>query len=316
MASAQLRPWDHGGGNLESNESEEREHLSHSSLSTFLACPQKYAFRYVERLELRKRPEPLTLGSAYQLAIEFNDPGEGVSRLRREARISSQADEDRLRVHEAIVHSASSLYLETFSPPGNSVKEFRYRVRLRSPYTGAVSRTFDLLGYADEWLDLGPYAGLVENKLVGQLTETNLRRLPLDRQLALECYGTWRATGLPVREVWYRFMRKPSIRQRKGESVDEFCGRIAEDYQARPDFYLHEEHLIRGDRDLLRIEEELWEWARQLRAQRTQRLFPRNTSHCAEFAGCPYMPLCLGEGGAEALYERAPQAARSSQSAG
>lgn len=306
---AELRPWDHGGGNLERGE---REHLSHSSLSTFLACPQKHAFRYVEGLELRRRPEPLTLGSAYQLAIEHNDPWEGVNRLRSDARISSQADEDRLQVHEAIVHSASSLYLEHFSPSETSVKEFEYRVRLRSPYTGAVSRTFDLLGFADEWLDLGAYAGLVENKLVGQLGETNLRRLPLDRQLALECYGTWRATGKPVREVWYRFMRKPSIRQRKGESVEEFCARIAEDYVTRPDFYLHEEHLIRSEADLLRIEEELWEWARQLRAQRNQKLFPRNTSHCAEFGGCPYMAMCLREPGAEALYDRRD----SSQSAG
>lgn len=221
------------------------------------------------------------------------------------AKVLGQKDADQLAVHQAIVRAASTLYLGRFGDPVGalgSMKEFGYRVRLRSPYTGRCSRTFDLLGYADEWLDMGSHAALVENKLVGQITAANVRKLPLDRQIALECYGTWRATGKEVREVFYRYVKKPSIKQRKDETVDEFCARLEADYAERPDFYCHEEHMLRTSDDLLRVEEELWSWGQQLQWLRRQSVATRNSSHCADFGGCAYMSLCLREPGAEGLY--------------
>lgn len=182
------------------------------------------------------------------------------------------------------------------------VKEFGYRVRLRSPYTGRLSRTFDLLGYADEWIDKGSHAALVENKLVGQITGASVRKLPLDRQIALECYGTWRATGLEVREVFYRYVKKPSIKQKKDESIAEFCERVEGDYMERPEFYCHEEHMLRSSDDLLRVEEELWSWGQQLQWLRGQSVATRNSAHCADFGGCAFLSLCLREPGAEGLF--------------
>jgi hypothetical protein len=306
MPDTNLLPWYIGGGNLAGQETG-RQHLSHTALSAFLACPQKYAFHYEQGLRPRATPAPFTLGRAFQLAVELNDPVAGAASLREGASPSSQAAEDRTRVNEAIVAAASTLYLQrygTVSRGIESVKEFEYRVRLRNPRTGYPSRSFDLLGYADEYIDFGGMrAGLVENKLVGQITEMSVRKLPLDRQVALACYGIWRATGQEVNEVFYRFTRKPSIKQRQGETVDEFCDRLTADYAERPDFYVHEEHFYRSADDLLRVETELWEWASQIRRQRAGDFACRNTSHCTDFGGCAYVPMCLGEQGAEGLYE-------------
>jgi hypothetical protein len=328
MPDIELLPWHVGGGNLAGQETG-RQHLSHTALSAFLSCPQKYEYSYERRLTPVATAEPLTLGKAYQLAIEHNDPALGARSLREGTIVKSQAHEDKLRVYETIVTSASTLYLETFKPrnqspgpsigdggmlplpsrywtPPRGVKEFEYKVRLRNPRTGYVSRTHDLLGYADEWIDMGGYAGLVENKLVGQISELSVRRLPLDRQIALACYGTWRATGLEVREVFYRFVRKPSIKQRQNETVDEYCERLSADYAARPEFYCHEEHFLRSSEDLLRVEQELWEWSAQIRRQRAGNTTCRNTSHCTDYGGCAFIPLCLGEDGADGLYEVRP----------
>lgn len=299
-ATSELLPWYVGGGNLAGQDTG-RRHLSHTALSSFLACPQKFDFSYERHLTAKAKAEPLTLGKAYQLSIEHSDPAVGAATLREEAKILSQADEDRVRAHETIVRSASSLYLERYGP-AQGIREFEYLVRLRNARNGYPSRTYDLLGYADEWIDKGGYAALVENKLVGQITEQSIRRLPLDRQIALEAYGTWRATGLEAREVFYRMMRKPSIRQRKGEDIEEFCERVAQDYLDRPDFYCVEEHFLRTADDLLRIETELWEWASQIRRSRAAGTWTRNTSQCAEYGGCQFLALCLGEPGAEGLY--------------
>jgi hypothetical protein len=297
-------PWNLGGGNLAGTETG-RDHLSHTLLAAFLTCPQKYAWNYVERIEPVRRPDALTLGKAYQLSIEHRDPAVGARSLRAEATISSQQDEDRVRVQEAIIVAASGLYLDYFvrpvsgsrtePPQEDGLREFAYRVRLRNPFNGYLSRSFDLLGYADEIVDKGDHWLLIENKLVGQITETQVRRLPLDRQIQLASYGVWRATGKPVREVSYRFVRKPSIRQRQGDSVEDYTQRLLEDYATRPDFYLHEESWLRSTDDLVRTEAELWDWSRQLRAARRAPVWTRNTGQCSEFGGCPFIPLCLGE---------------------
>lgn len=329
-----------------------REHLSYSSLGTFLACHRKYSLDKVERLSLIARPRYFDMGSAFQKAIELQDAKVGPRMLRGwvpcetcrglgehgpgtfedpiidcEAcegnggeqgdapRIASQEDEDRLRVEETIVECAAALYLRRWPADDRQTREYPYRVRLRNPATGHYSRTFDLLGYADGVEDCGSYFELVENKLVGQVTAVAVKRLPLDRQLALERYGLWRATAKAVRRVKYRWVRKPSIKQREGrkkdksdaESIDEFLQRLTADYVERGDgFYSHEETFFVDPADTLRVEAELWEWAEQLRSQRRRQFFDRNTSHCTDYGGCQFIPICTGDPDAGALYQVRP----------
>lgn len=282
-----------------------REHLSHSSIATLANCARRYEFHYVDRLEPISRPRPLGMGSAFQKAIELQDPKAGAALLREGIRILDQADEDRLRVEEVTVESAARLYLDRWPADGREQREYEYRVRLRSPYTGAWSRTFDLLGYADGVIDCGSYLELIENKFVGQINEVSVRKLPLDRQVSLACYGLWRATGKVVRTVHYRFTKKPSIRQKKGETLDQYLTRLAADYAdpERRDFYTHGEPLFRTADDMLRIEQELWDYAEQLRQARSRGFFSRNPSHCSDFGGCPFLALCVGDPDANSLYQ-------------
>lgn len=48
-----------------------RDHLSVSQINLYLACPRKYAFSYVERLEKPFKPPGLALGSAVHSSIEW-----------------------------------------------------------------------------------------------------------------------------------------------------------------------------------------------------------------------------------------------------
>lgn len=291
--------------NLAGQTSEElgREYISQSQVSTLLACPQKYGYSYDQGIEPISTPAALSLGKAFQLALEYRDPDVAAHAIFEERPIRDQDEQDRAEIDAAIVTAASRLYLAHYPELEDATPEYEYRVRLRNPWTGRYSNTFDLLGLADELARENDQPVLVENKLVGQINETSVRRLPLDRQVALACYGVWRATGEAVTQVRYRFTRKPSIRQKKGESVGDFCHRIEADYAGRPDFYLREERWWRSPEDLVRIEAELWEWAEIVRASRKRRLWPRNTSHCHDFGGCSYLPLCLGDADAPSLYQ-------------
>jgi hypothetical protein len=277
--------------------------MSASQVSTLLACPQKYEFAYGQRLEPIAFRPALSLGKAFQRAIELNDPEAGAKAIDEEREIRDQDDADQAAKDATIVTAAARLYLSRYAVTENSQKEYGYRVRLRNPWTGSYSRTFDLLGYADELAEEDGDLVLIENKFVGQISEVSIRRLPLDRQISLAAYGIWRATGRQVSKVRYRFTRKPSIRQKKGESVGEFCMRVERDYFDRPDFYCEEQVVYRDQASLWRTEAELWEWAEQVRASKKRALFTRNTSACTDFGGCEFLPLCLGDPDAHALYQ-------------
>lgn len=299
---AQLRPAE--GENFAGQDTG-REHVSHSALSTFLTCQRKYDWDKNHRLEPIATRRPLGMGRAYQLCIEHGDLNRA-ARVREGVDVLSQADEDRLRVEEVTVRAAAALYLDRWGTPPTERREVEYRVRLRSPWTGRYSNTFDLLGYADGVIERDAHLELIENKLVGRIDAMTVRKLPLDRQVTLACYGLWRATAKTVQLVHYRYVKKPSIKQRQGESIDEFLERLAGDYLARADFYAHEERLFRTPDDLLRIEAELWMWAEQLRSARRQRVWPRDTARCGDYGGCPFVALCAGDPDAASLYRVRP----------
>ena len=285
-----------------------RDHLSHSSIGTFLNCGQKFDFSYERRLSLISTPAPLRLGRAFQAAIVAEDPQHGMQMVLDDRQVFDQRAGSEAQIEAMIVAAASRYYLDRYGPPGGE-GEYPYRVRLRSPWTGAYSRTFDLLGYADEFNPDGADGPeLIENKLVGKMDPKTIQGLALDRQIALSCYGIWRATGLVVRKVRYRWTKKPSIRQKQSETLEQFLDRLQADYAnpERLDFYGHEEVLWRTTEDLGRIEAELWDWAEQLRNARKRRLWARDTSRCAEYGGCAFLPICAGDPDALHLYREKP----------
>jgi hypothetical protein len=346
-----LRPSD--ATNLVGQDTGRRE-LHQSDISVLLACPRKFDLSKNHGLELIERPRALTLGSAFQKAIEAQAPETGVRALRGEmvcpdchgegerehpergwVRCDACEGEEwvkdsdvvhytemtperqeRLLVDEAIVAGASRLYLSRWPGGPGETREFKFKVRLRSPWTGAYSRTFDLAGAADGLADhatdydgignpvFGGYE-LIENKLVGQITPQKVQRLPLDRQVAIYRYGIWRATGRRVETVRYRWIRKPQIRQKQNESLTEYTDRIRQDYEDRPDFYLTEEEpQFATTGDLLRIEAELWVIAEQVRHAQRQGVFVRNTAACSDYGGCQFIPVCVGDPDAKHLYRK------------
>jgi hypothetical protein len=303
MSNMELRPSD--CENLVGQETG-RGRLSHTSLSMQLACLRKFGWAYVEQLELISKPRPLSMGTAFHKAIEAGDPKVGID-LMLEREPADQEEADRQKIDAATVGAASALYIATYQTPGPLAREVEYLIRLRNPMTGHYSQTFDLYGFADGVIDHGDHLELIEDKFVGRIDSVSVKKVKLDRQVALECYALWRATGPSVRIIRYRFTKKPSIKVRQKETVDEFVQRLHTDYAERPDFYLHEERTTRDANDLLLTEAELWDWAEQRRNAMHRNFFARNTSHCSDYGGCPYIELCCGDPDAMSLYQKRPE---------
>lgn len=288
-----------------------RGHLSNSSLNTFLACQQRFAFHYEQRLDPAVTAEPLAMGRAFAEALEHGDPEAGATVLLEQA--VKQADEaagnpwlvvpdpQEVEVQATVVREASRAYLSRYGTH-DQTREVELRARIRNPASGGrYSMTHDLLCRVDAVS--ADHRDLFEDKLVSQIPRRSLTsKLKLDRQVSIETYMVWRCTGVAPERVHYRYTKKPGIRRRKDESHEGYLKRIAEEYATRPDEYLHEEILTRSHDDFLRLERELWNWTEAIRVARKDGLFPRNTASCEAFSGCRYLALCAGEPGAEHQY--------------
>jgi hypothetical protein len=285
-----------------------RDHLSHSGLSTLLACQQRWYWHYEQRQRPAVTKTSLALGRAFAEALEVGDPDHAYLCVTVEAERERQdADgspwivlpsEDEVEVGAQIAREAARCYLNRYGSH-NETRELEMRARIRNPAEGGrFSLTHDLLGRVDSVdLDRGL---LVEDKLMGQVDRKRLaQRLRLDRQVSIGCYLIWRTTGVEIREVQYRVTLKPAIRRKQNESHDDYLVRIAYEYETRADHYLICEPVTRSRDDYLRLEQELWRWAETVRDARRDGVWPRNTNACLDYGGCTFLPLCAREPGAD-----------------
>jgi hypothetical protein len=299
----------------------------------FLACHRKYELHYEERLEPVSRPAALSMGSAFQKAIELQDPEAGPLALdghapfydadgARSTAVPSPAEplhfhtqeaEDKHRINQAIVRAAAALYLRRWPSPVGEAREFEYRVRLRSPWTGRYSQTFDLQGFADGLIDPRTAADRGVPPRLRAGGEQARRAYRPDHRPAPPARPA--APARPVRHLaGHRTHRQQGALPLGEEAVHQAApgrdgrrvhGPPGRRLRGREDFYSYEpppSYITAAD--LLRIEAELWTWAEQLRALRRQRIYDRNTASCSDYGGCKYVPICSGDPDAEHLYHR------------
>lgn len=284
-----------------------RDHLSHSSIGTLLACEQRFNLHYEQGLRPAVTATPLALGRGFAEALAAGEPEIGFQVVLNEHLAEAEANRGNpwvtVRSHEealegaTLVRAASRAYLDRYGQHGET-RELELRARIRNPAQGGrYSQTHDLVARVDA---VNVLAGvLIEDKLASSQSRVGLdRRVKLDRQVSIGTYLLWRCLGITTHEIRYRVTLKPSIRQRQNETHDQFLERLEDDYATRPDFYCHEEITSRTKVDFLRLERELWRWAERVRDNRRDGVYPRNVGACGDYGGCRFVAVCCDEPGA------------------
>lgn len=272
--------------------------LSPTQLDALLGCEERWRLSIVERLRPTVRSIPLEMGAAFAEATEHADPQRGSA-----AYMASWEDvnakyandpwavvpsRERAEINATIVAAAARAYLARYGR--RELREQTFRVPIRGG-------GHDLLCRIDGRSADGSL--LIEDKLVGRIDRANMERwLKLDRQVSIEFYASWRATGVLAERMSYRMTLKCGLRRGRRESHDEFLARVAADYVERPDFYLAEFEATRTLDDFVRLERDLANWSMRLVYLRATGAYTRNTARCRDFNGCDFLPLCSGEPGA------------------
>jgi len=286
---------------------DKREPLTYSLMSLLLNCPRAYYYRTVLGYE-RRKTETLELGTAFHKGIEEGSPSAAVDYLEEEANIYDQYQQNELIVLKAIAHGMVAGALKYWDHESEeSIPEGEFAIPIINPASGHPSRKYYLTGKWDEVKKVDGRWRLTEYKTMGQTpNEAFADKLLLDTQITLYWYAAQRYNDIDIEEIQYRVARKPSIRQRKDETIRDYASRIIEDYRLRPEFYFYEETIYRTSEDLEEFERHLWSTVQLLNTLERGEFWPQNTSRCHLWYGkaCDYMPLCLQEEDAKYLYEQ------------
>lgn len=231
-----------------------------SRMKLFKSCRRAYYFKYIENLEPVEKSDALQTGSNYHSLLEQLYTG-------------NKLDDDYSKER-----AMAEAYRKYIYPKFNvkSVEDWKQK-----PIAGHM-----LIGRVDGIADDGC---LVEHKTTSaEITEEYEYNLLWDEQILAYMY----LTG--ARKVYYTICRKPTIRQKKNESDEEFFERMVEWYDTDTDSKIRLLEIHRTDEEVKKFASEFIKVCDDMeRAEEKDDLY-MNTQYCNHWGRrCEYSSICL-----------------------
>lgn len=233
--------------------------VSASRIKTFKACRRAFYLKYVEELEPIQKADALEIGSRYHGLLE-------------ELETSGTLPSDVWTKECAMAHAYAKYIYPRFKV-AKAEEEIRFHINVFD----------DLVGRVD---GLSEDGCLVEHKTTGsEIGEDYEYNLMWDEQILAYML----ATG--TRKVYYTVCRKPTIRQKKGETEEEFYHRMIDWYDEDTEHKIRLLEIERTDAEVAQYERDLQEIVQEIHGCD---LYYRNTCHCTKWGRrCEYAGICL-----------------------
>ena len=238
--------------------------ISISGLKLFKACRRAYRFKYIECLEPVQKAESLVTGSSYHSKLE------------------EIYDKGWCAVDDNSKESAMALAYEKYIYPHFKMKSaedwFEYKLNSEDVLIGRTD------GIAEDGY-------LVEHKTTSMnITEEYEYDLQWDEQILAYML----ATG--SRKMWYTVIRKPTIRQKKDESDEDFFNRMCRWYDEDTESKIRLLEVERTDEEVEAFRRDLLNAVEMVKKTEDdpETNAYRNTLHCRCWGKrCEYSGICL-----------------------
>lgn len=237
-----------------------------SRLKLFKACHRAYFFRYVEGLEPVQKSEALETGTSYHERIEamYKNP-EDMSWLESEDYSKEAAMARAYRLH--IFHDL----------PVKAVEEWAEGIAGKHILIGRVD------GIAED-------GALVEHKTTSLNLDEYEYNLQWDEQMLTYMWLT------DTNHIWYTLIRKPTIKQKKNETDEEFYYRMLDWYEEDTHDKIRLVKIERSDKEIKDcIQELIWTMndIEDLDEGNIAR-WSKNTCYCNHWGRrCEYANICM-----------------------
>jgi hypothetical protein len=277
--------------------------LTNSAINAFKSCARKYYWRYVRELEALVRPEALLLGSAIHGFLEAHY---------RQLPFTMPSDLN--PKSQAILKGVMEYYPLLFMDDADLFDpvaiEKLISGEILNPETGRPARDYSFGGKVDGLVILkkdveGFKEGdllLLEHKTTTKVDNNYFDRLQLDFQLRLYVLFLARELGAPVAGCLFNVILKPSLRQKKHESEEEYSQRLRLEMNWPQMF--HRRFLRFPDQRLQEIQQELWDAKNIVAKARQENVFTMNSASCFDYhRRCDYWALCASSDPETAIKE-------------
>jgi CRISPR/Cas system-associated exonuclease Cas4 (RecB family) len=261
--------------------------LTHSSLSSFRACPRKYYYEYeLGRIPVSDR-FALAFGRVVHKALEALYK-HGAEKMVEE--LTAYAGD----IEEKDAAMASAM-LKHYKKADLSIEgvEASFQMPITNPKTGRHMVGYQYAGKVDVLArDAEGKRWVIEHKTTTSDIEgfgTYWLRLAIDHQVSYYCMAH------NVNSCLYDVLRKPGLRVRQNDTIDDYYNRLDEEIGSNPGKYFQQREIVKLDADLEEARHDLWQQAHALHFMRTSGFYPRNSNACQSFYGtCPYLDVCTG----------------------
>lgn len=231
--------------------------VSISQIKCFKSCRRAYELKYIEGLEPVQKSYALQIGTSYHEKLED---------------LYNKGDFDCDFSKESAMACAYKKYIYPNFKVKSAEDWFEYKINDTDTYIGRVD-------------GISENGHLVEHKTCGSdITDEYEYNLMWDEQIL----GYMLATG--NRKIWYTVCRKPTIRQKKNESDEEFFYRMVAWYDEDTESKIRYFEVTRTDEEVEQFRQDLIKIVEEMRHPYCY----KNTQHCYSWGRrCEYSSVCL-----------------------
>lgn len=238
--------------------------ITQSGLESFMACREQFALGYVEGWAAKSFSVPLEFGTVIHFMIEQMHSGKTPEQIAREVTSSysssrkktlNPSDHNTLEVTLANAEAIFPIYVEYWNNYDAKLTWLQHEHVFRMPHTflslGGKPIEIELTGMRDG--DIRDRVGgltLFETKTRSSIDDVMIQDgLRADLQTCLYLYSLQKEYKEQPTGILYNIIRRPQLRQKSNERLDDFKARTIIDIRERPDWYFrrYEVTVLPGD---------------------------------------------------------------------
>ena len=260
---------------------------SHSRINCFKQCPKLFQYKYIDKLvPLGADSKALSMGKAFHTGIEHGSSDAALEFMEKDEYFMSQESE----TDKIIVLAMVDAFLQKFP----EAKNWEHEIHL----TGNMASDNDFQLYIDglEKHEDGYY--LVELKTASMINDAYINKLDFNDQIS-RYYYIGEQNGYKILGIKYYVVKKPLLRLKKGEAIEQFRARLVERILEDDSIFYTELH-----RTPEQIKECIDDTIYDIKTIENTTRYTKNLAACSTYGTCPYMDLCRGVPDAILLFDR------------
>jgi len=299
--------------------------LTYSSMKCFKECRREYYYRYVQGIEVKKKPDYFIIGSAVDLGLNLFYQNEKIDKVFTEINnyfqskmpVEFDSMETQIKWEKAHVLSVDMVknYIETYQDEKFEVLEIQKSFKIEVPGTD-----YSLAGKIDGIVKQDSSLWILENKTTKSVDSNYLKKLTLDQQSIIYKDAYEKETKKKIAGILHNVLIKsvPALPKllkngtlsmapssNKNVTVETFLAACRIHGLDPNDYRIHLEWLKKNQRSffyrewLVFPQETMDEWRNELKQIvkdidncQKEKTFYKNTSSCVQFGVCPYFDIC------------------------